>query len=77
MRTLLLSGCAVALCAVAFAADFRDGWRFRRECGEWQTVMIPHDAAELRSLRAPKVKTFSGMALVVYRRGGKFDGKGE
>ena len=28
------------------------------------------DAAELRSLRAPKVKTFSGMALVVYKRGG-------
>jgi len=26
------------------------------------------DAAELRSLRSPKVNTFSGMALVVYRR---------
>ena len=26
------------------------------------------DAADLNSLRSPKVKTFSGMALVVYRR---------
>ena len=26
-------------------ADFREGWRFRREGGEWQTVSIPHDDA--------------------------------
>ena len=26
------------------------------------------DAADLRSLRSPRTKTFSGMALVVYRR---------
>ena len=60
MRTLLLSACAVALCAFTFAADFRDGWRFRRECGEWQTVSIPHDDAIRHDFDPKKYDTGCG-----------------
>ena len=41
-------GLAAFLALLVFAArgaDFQEGWRFRREGGEWQTVSIPHDDA--------------------------------
>ena len=60
MRKLLLSACAVALCAFTFAADFRDGWRFRREGGEWQTVSIPHDDAIRHDFDPKKYDTGCG-----------------
>ena len=43
----ILGICIFAHCAAYAApgADFREGWRFKREGGEWQTVSIPHDDA--------------------------------
>ena len=35
-----------ALSALATSAEeLRDGWRFRREGGEWKCVEVPHDDA--------------------------------
>ena len=59
-KRTILTLAAVAACAVAFAADFRDGWRFRREGGEWQTVTIPHDDAIRHNFDPNKYDTGCG-----------------
>lgn len=53
----------LATFVTAFAApnaDFREGWRFRRAGGEWQTVSIPHDDAIRHDFDLKKFNTEIG-----------------
>ena len=60
MRTFMLFCLAVAFCARAFASDFHENWRFRREGREWQTVTIPHDDAIRHDFDPAKYDTGCG-----------------
>ena len=52
--------CVTACNAFATGANFHDGWRFRREGGEWQDVSIPHDDAIRHDFDPAKYDTRCG-----------------